>query len=111
MTDQPHQTSTAERAAVEPADPPGGLSILDMVVLALCVVGVLAALALVLDYSGITLFDGHAAEVIADAWNRNATIGLIVAIVTAIAVGIFVWLLAKSTLGSDKTPEPSADEH
>ncbi|HSJ70824.1 MAG TPA: hypothetical protein VLA29_04160 [Acidimicrobiia bacterium] len=71
------------------------------VVLALCVVGVVVTTYLALEYSDIALFDGHAADVITSAWNRTATIGLIVALVVAVFVSAFVWLLAKSTLGSD----------
>lgn len=71
------------------------------VVLALCVVGVVGTIYLALDASGIALFDGHAADVISAAWNRTATIGLIVALIVAAFVSTFVWFLAKSTLGSD----------
>ena len=71
------------------------------VVLALCAVGVVLTTYLALEYSGIALFDGHAADVITTAWNRTATIGLVLALVVAALVSLFVWLLAKSTLGSD----------
>jgi hypothetical protein len=112
MTDQVQQ-DTPEATAPEASDEPsgGGVSLLDKVVLALCTVGVVAALVVVFDYSGITLFDSHAADVIAEAWNRNATIGLAVVIVVAISVGVFVWLLAKSTLGSDRTSSSKGAEH
>lgn len=71
------------------------------VVLVLCVVGVVGAIYLALEVSDIALFDGHAADVITTAWNRTATIGLVVALVVAAFVATFVWFLAKSTLGSD----------
>lgn len=77
------------------------LSIGGKIILALCVLGVIAALVLALDSSGIALFDGHAAEVLSHFWNRTATIGLIVALVVSVAVGIFVIFLAKATLFSD----------
>jgi undecaprenyl pyrophosphate phosphatase UppP len=112
MTDQTQQ-APVEESAPEAADQASGsgASLLDKVVLALCAVGVVVAMVIVFDYSDLTLFDGHAADVIADAWNRNATIGLIVAIVVAIGVGLFVYALAKSTLGSTKVPGEPSDDH
>ena len=76
------------------------LSPVDKLILVLCVVGVIMITYLVLDASGITLFDGHAAEVIADSWNSTATIGLIVALVVAAVVGVFIWLLARATVSN-----------
>jgi flagellar basal body-associated protein FliL len=112
MTEQAQIQDTPEAAQEAPDQSSGGgVSILDIAVLALCAIGVVAALVVVFDYSGITLFDSHAAEVIADAWNRNSTIGLIIVIVVSILVGVFVWLLAKSTLGSDRAPESTPTEH
>ena len=84
---------------------------LEYLVMAACLIGIIVALFLVLDHSDIPLFDGHAAEVVADFWNRNATIGLLVVSVTVVAVSLFVWLLAKSTLGSDPDGyQPGEDE-
>jgi len=77
------------------------LSPVDKLILALCVIGVILMTYLVLDYSDITLFDAHAADVIANAWTSTATIGLALALLTATIVSIFVWFLAKKTLGSD----------
>lgn len=74
----------------------------DYLILALCVVGVFGMLYLVLDYSGIALFNGHAAEVVSEFWDRYANIGMVVVIVVVIAVSIFVWYLAKKTIGTDE---------
>lgn len=76
------------------------LSPVDKLILVLCVVGVIVVTYLVLDASGLTLFDQHAAEVIADSWSSTATIGLIVALVVASIVGLFIWLLARATVGN-----------
>ena len=84
------------------------LSPVDKLILALCVIGVILMTYLVLDYSDITLFDAHAAEVIADAWSSTATIGLVLALITAVVVGTFVWFLAKKTLGSDPDDSDTA---
>jgi uncharacterized membrane protein YdbT with pleckstrin-like domain len=78
------------------------LSPVDYLILGLCVVGVFGMLYLVLDYSGIALFNGHAAEVVAEFWDRYANIGMVIVIVVMVIVSIFVWILAKSTLGSDE---------
>lgn len=77
------------------------LSPVDKLILVLCVIGVVLMTYLVLDYSDITLFDAHAADVISNAWNSTATIGLAIALGVAAVVGVFVWFLAKKTLGSD----------
>ncbi|MGI9666168.1 MAG: hypothetical protein ACR2N2_03580 [Acidimicrobiia bacterium] len=82
------------------------LSIGGKIVVVLCVVGVIVALLVALDASDIALFDGHAAEVLSDAWNRTATIGLIVAVVITAAVGVFVVALARATLLSNEDPDP-----
>ena len=81
------------------------LSPVDKLIIVLCVVGVVMMTYLVLDASGITLFDGHAAEVIADSWSTEATIGLIVAFVVAIVVGFFIWLLAQATVSNPHDDE------
>ncbi len=77
------------------------MSPVDKLILALCVIGVILMTYLVLDYSDITLFDAHAADVIANAWTSTATIGLAIALAVATVVGVFVWFLASKTLGSD----------
>ncbi len=74
------------------------LSPVDKLILVLCVVGVVMVTWVVLDASGLTLFDEHAAEVIADSWSSTATIGLIVALIVATIVGLFIWLLARATV-------------
>jgi len=76
------------------------LSPVDKLVVVLCVVGVVMVTWIVLDASGLTLFDEHAAEVIADSWTSTATIGLIVALIVATIVGIFIWLLARATVSN-----------
>ena len=96
---QPEATSSDERK----------LSVPEKAIVALCLLGIVAALAWALNYSGIALFDGHAAEVLSGSWNRTATIGILVALVVAAAVGLFVWWLAKSTLFSESDPETLAD--
>ena len=42
-----------------------------------------------------------AAEVVSEFWDRYANIGMVVVIIVVTFVSIFVWALAKSTLGSD----------
>jgi heme/copper-type cytochrome/quinol oxidase subunit 2 len=76
------------------------LSIIGKLILVLCVIGVVVVVYLALDSSGLTLFDEHAAQVIADAWNTDATIGLIVALATATFIGIFVYIMAKATVAN-----------
>jgi hypothetical protein len=77
------------------------IGVVEWIVGAVCTVGVLAAIVVAMNYSGLTLFDEHAKQVIADAWNRNATIGLIVVAFIVVAVVIFVTVLARSTIGHD----------
>jgi fatty acid desaturase len=96
-----HHTMTQQLSDRDRETTEDRLTPVGWVVLALCVIGVVVTTYLALEYSGIALFDGHAADVITTAWNRTATIGLIVALVVAVFVSVFVWLLAKSTLGSD----------
>ncbi|MDJ0791581.1 MAG: hypothetical protein QNJ71_06765 [Acidimicrobiia bacterium] len=81
------------------------LTPVDKLIIVLCVVGVVMMTYLVLDASGITLFDGHAAEVISGFWSTEATIGLIVAFVVAIVVGFFIWLLAQATVSNPNDDE------
>ena len=76
------------------------LSPVDKLIVVLFVVGVVMVTYLVIDASGLTLFDEHAAEVISEFWNSDATIGLIVAIVVASVVGFFIWLLARATVSN-----------
>lgn len=96
----------SDRSEPTPDSPPDGhraaLSPVDYLIVALCVVGVFGMLAIVLDYSGIALFDGHAAEVVAEFWDRYANIGMVVVAIVVTAVSIFVWALAKWTLGTDE---------
>lgn len=76
------------------------LSPVDKLIVVLCVVGVIMVTYFVLDASGLTLIDEHVAEVLADSWSSTATIGLIVALVVASIVGIFIWMLARATVGN-----------
>lgn len=96
-------TDTApEQDTNPPPEVVEGATLVDKIVLGLCAIGVIVAFAIVLDASDIRLFDGHAADVLSGAWNRTATIGLIVALVVAALVGVFVYFLARSTIGSDR---------
>lgn len=81
------------------------LAVWEKAIVWLCVVGVIATLGWALNSSDIPLFDGHAAEVLSHFWTRTATVGLIAALVIASLVGIFVWVLAKSTLLSEDDPD------
>ena len=111
MTDRPETTPSEPEAS--PPPPTEGdetpsqrkLSPIERLIVALCVIGVVVAIVVALDYSGISLFDGHAAEVLSEAWNSDATIGLIVALVVSAAVGLFIWLLARATVSN-----PADDE-
>lgn len=76
------------------------LSPVDKLIVVLCVVGVIMVMYLVLDASGLTLFDEHAADVLSTFWTNDATIGLIVALVVTAFVGFFIWLLARATVGN-----------
>ena len=99
-----------EPANTQPENPYAErLSPVDYLIIALSVIGVFGMFYLVLDYSGITLFDGHAAEVVGEFWDRYANIGMVVVIVVIIGVSIFVWALAKSTLGTDAEDEYKLD--
>lgn len=111
MTDTPDATPSEPEAASPPStegdETPSQrkLSPIERLIVALCVIGVVVAIVVALDYSGISLFDGHAAEVLSEAWNSDATIGLIVALVVSAAVGVFIWLLARATVSN-----PADDE-
>ena len=83
------------------ADEKRKLSPVEKLILVQCLIGVVMAFVLALNHSGIRLWSAHMAEVLADSWNSTATIGLIVALGVAGLVSVFVWFLAKSTLGSD----------
>ena len=77
------------------------LSPVERLILVQCVVGVILAFVLTINATGVPLWSAHATEVIVDAWNSTATIGLIVALVVAALVAAFTWFLAKSTLWSE----------
>ena len=77
------------------------LTPVDWLILVLCVVGVVMAFVLAFNHSQIYLWSAHATEVNIDSWNSTATIGLFVALGVASLISLFVWFLAKSTLGSD----------
>ena len=106
MTDTPDAPPSEPEDASAPPTEAGEtttkrkLSPVDKLIVVLCVVGVVMAIVLALDYSGISLFDGHAAEVLSEAWNSDATIGLIVAFVVSAGVGVFIWLLARATVSN-----------
>lgn len=105
MTQDLHDAEAPERSSGEDRPSPIG-----WVVIVLCVIGVLAMTYFVLDSSGLTLFDEHAGQVISDHWNRTATIGLISVIGVLTGVTVFVWLLAKSTIGSDPDAQEPGEE-
>ena len=90
-----------------PDQQPGSrkLSPVEWLIVVECVVGVVLAIYLVIDATGVPLWSEHAAEVLAESWSSTATVGLIVAIIVSIGVGIFVWFLTKSTLLSDSVEE------
>ncbi|MGI9585025.1 MAG: hypothetical protein ACR2N7_05490 [Acidimicrobiia bacterium] len=79
-----------------------GPSLVEWLILAACTLGVAAALFAAFQVSDLVLFDAHAMEVVSDAWNSNATIGLIVAIVVAVVVGVFALVLYRATIESDE---------
>ena len=85
------------------------LSPVDKLILVMCVVGVVGMIYLVLDASGINLFDEHMAEVLSESWSSTATIGLIVALVVAVVVGIFIWMLARATVSNPGDDEIEAE--
>lgn len=99
MTQQMHETTDAD----EPAAGVDGdrLTALDYIVMSLCAIGVVVALAVVLEYSGIALFNEHTREVVAEWWDRYMTIGVLIVTGVMAAIGLFVWLLARWTIGSD----------
>lgn len=77
------------------------LSPIEWVILVECFAGVILALVLTINHTGVYLWSEHATEVLVESWNTTATIGLIVALVVAALVATFVWFLAKTTLGTD----------
>lgn len=93
---------TKDQASASDGAGGDGVSLVEYIVAGLCLLGIIVALYVVLDYSDIPLFDGHAAEVIADFWDRYANIGMVVVVIVVAGVSAFVWVLAKSTLGSDR---------
>lgn len=81
------------------------LSIFEKIVVALCAVGVVAAVWVALARGDIPLFDSHVFEILSDAWTTTATVGVIVALGVAAAVGVFVIVLARATIGQkESTP-------
>jgi hypothetical protein len=85
------------------------VSVAEVVVGVLCVLGVLIATGVALRAADVPLFSRHMMEVVGDAWTRTATIGVIVALIVAALVGVFVIMLAKATLGHDARSD--ATEH
>jgi multisubunit Na+/H+ antiporter MnhB subunit len=90
-------------------EPTHKVSVTEVVVGVLCVLGVLIATGVALRAADVPLFSRHMMEVVGDAWTRTATVGVIVALIVAALVGVFVIMLAKATLGHD--PRPAATEH
>lgn len=99
MTQQMHDTPDSANASVQ--DEADRLTALDYLVMALCAIGVVVSLAIVLEYSGIALFNEHTREVVAEWWDRYMTIGVVIVTGVMVAIGLFVWLLARWTIGSD----------
>lgn len=81
------------------------ISTMEMVVAVICGIGVLIVTWVALQAAGLPLFSREAMEVVGDAWTRTATIGVIVAIVVTILVGVFVLIVARATLGHDTGSE------
>lgn len=84
------------------------LSLAERIVVGLCVVGIVAAVAVAFSTSSIAFLDAHMFEVVGDWWTTDATVGLIVALVTAVAVGAFVIVLSRATIASNETDDESA---
>jgi len=78
-----------------------GISVAEVIVGIVCAIGVVVAVGWALSYSGLTLYDREAMDVVSNAWTRTATIGVIVALTITACVGVFVFILARSTIGHD----------
>lgn len=107
MTDDPTTTTldTGDQRGSDGSSGRAGHHVIEWIVGGVCAIGVLAAILVAMNYSGLTLFDEHASQVISDAWNRNATIGVIVALGITVVIVIFVIVLAWATLGHDHTDD------
>lgn len=99
-------TETADKAPDAGASEKRTLSMGERLVVVGCVLGILVATGFALASADIDLLNAHMFEVIADSWSSNATVGLIVALVTAVAVGIFVIILGRATIASDDEGDP-----
>lgn len=84
------------------------LPLADKIVIAVCVVGVLAAVAFAFSSSGLGFLDGHMFDVVSATWNNDATIGVLVALATAIFVGAFVLVLSRATI-AHREPEDEGE--
>ena len=102
-------TETTDTASSEaPASPDAEsrrVSPVEIIVGAVCMLAIVAVMVVALGNSDIPLFEGHTFEILSDAWTRTATIGVIIALVVVVLVAIFVWALARSTIGSDTTDD------
>jgi multisubunit Na+/H+ antiporter MnhB subunit len=78
------------------------ISTTELIVAAICGIGVLIATWVALQAAGLPLFSRDAMEVVSDAWTRTATIGVIVAVSVTVLVGVFVLILTRATLGHDR---------
>ena len=92
---------TADTGGAPAPDQADRLTALDYIVMAACAIGVVVALVVVLEYSGIALFNEHTREVVVEWWDRYMTIGVLIVTGVMVAIGLFVWVLARSTIGSD----------
>lgn len=103
MTDDIESTSPAVEATAEGADGSGPeperrkLSVFEKGVVALCGIGVIAAVIIALEYSGISIV-GHTVDVLSETWTQEATVGVVVALIVAVIVAFFIWLLARATV-------------
>jgi hypothetical protein len=79
-----------------------GPSLAEWLILGVCALGVIAALIAAFQVSDLTLFDAHAMEVVSEAWDSVATIGLMVAIGVSLVVGAFALVLFRATIQSDE---------
>ncbi len=74
------------------------LGLADKIVIAVAVVGVLAAVAFAFSSSELAFLDGHMFDVVSATWSSDATVGVFVALGIAAIVGAFVLILSRATI-------------